>query len=117
MMEEEGGKEAGGDAIFRPPPHQRPEGEELEEVAGAGRFSSGASLSLLYQQPQHIIAFTKHTQHLIKRYAITHFAPGSEHNESCMYGTYRERAGTRTPASHVPNCQMGTLFRCSRSSA
>lgn len=111
-MEEEGGKEAGGDAIFRPPPHQRPEGEELEEVAGAGRFSSGASLSLLYQQPQHIIAFTKHTQHLIKRYAITHFAPGSEHNESCMYGTYRETAGTRTPASHVPNCQMGTLFRC-----
>lgn len=73
----------------------------MEEVAGAGRFSSGASLSLLYQQPQHIIAFTKHTQHLIKRYAITHFAPGSEHNESCMYGTYRERAGTRTPASHV----------------
>jgi hypothetical protein len=49
-----------------PPPFQRPEGEESEEeVAGAGRFSSGTSLSVLYHQHQHrhIIAFIMtHTQ-------------------------------------------------------
>jgi hypothetical protein len=55
---------------------QRPEGEESEEVAGAGRFSSGTSLSLLYHHQQqhhrHIIAFIIMIERTKKKRTHTH---------------------------------------------